>query len=103
MDETTLGPWAKNGIHALLTIRPEKIFITKKKRTHFSNSLQGIVSSIIYTGRSTFYEILVGTNKIQVFKQNNKHLEEENIDYDDHVYLYWQKENTLALEEVISL
>ena len=100
LDEKKIGGWAKAGKNALLTIRPEKILITKIKNTSFSNFLQGTVVSIIYTGRSTFYEVLVGNTKIKVFEQNDEHVEKEAIDYEDTVFLYWQKENTLALEGV---
>jgi spermidine/putrescine transport system ATP-binding protein len=100
LDEKKTAPWVKDGARALLTIRPEKILITKKKHKGFSNFLEGIVVSIIYTGRSTFYEVLVGDTKIKVFEQNNEHVEKEAIDYEDQVFLYWQKENTLALEGV---
>ena len=100
LDETKIRPWAKDGSRALLTIRPEKILITKVKKENFSNFLQGEVVSIIYTGRSTFYEVLVGNTKIKVFEQNDEHVEKEEIDYNDPVYLYWQKKNSLALEEV---
>lgn len=98
LDENKIGSWAKDGSSALLTIRPEKIFITKKEQKEFSNYLKGIVVSIIYTGRSTLFEVLVKNKKIQVFAQNSEHFEEEEIDYDDEVFIYWQKENTLALE-----
>lgn len=100
LDEKKTGAWVKDGSRALLTIRPEKILITKKANKHFSNFLEGVVVSIIYTGRSTFYEVLVGDTKIKVFEQNDEHIEKEEIDYDDKVFLYWQRENTLALEGV---
>ena len=35
---------------------------------------------------------------IQVFEQNEEHFEREVIDYDDQVYLYWQKENVVLLD-----
>lgn len=100
LDEKKIGSWAQNGCHGLLTIRPEKILITKIKNKAFSNFLEGEVISIIYTGRSTFYEVLVGNAKIKVFEQNDEHVEKEEIDYNDMVYLYWQKENSLVLEGV---
>ena len=100
LDDGKIGLWAVDGANGLLTIRPEKILITKKENPGFSNYLKGIVVSIIYTGRSTFYEVLVGETKIKVFEQNDEHIEKEEIDYDEEVYLYWQKENTLALEGV---
>ena len=100
LDHEKIGPWAINDVKALLVIRPEKILITKRSQTGFSNSLKGKVLSIIYTGRSTFYEVCVDSTIIKVFEQNDEHVEKEEIDYEDEVYLYWQKENTLTLEGI---
>ena len=84
---------------AIMSIRPEKIFISKNPVKHFSNTLKGSVSSIVYTGRSTLYEVLLANKrKVQVFEQNEEHFPQENIDYDDEVYLSWQKENVVLLE-----
>jgi hypothetical protein len=52
----------------------------------------------VYYGRSTQYKVDVGNGlMIQVLEQNQEHLEKEVIDYDDTVYLYWKKENSLLL------
>ncbi len=84
---------------AIMSIRPEKIFISKKPVENFSNTLTGIVSSIVYTGRSTHYEVILKNRmKLQVFEQNEEHFPQETIDYDDEVYLSWQKENVILLE-----
>jgi len=84
---------------AIMSIRPEKIFISKKPVKNFTNTLRGTVSSIVYTGRSTHYEVMLKNRmKLQVFEQNEEHFPQENIDYDDEVYLYWQKENVVLLE-----
>lgn len=84
---------------AVMSIRPEKIFISKKPVQNFTNSLKGSVSSIVYTGRSTLYEVVLKNRmKVQVFEQNEEHFPQETIDYDDEVYLSWQKENIVLLE-----
>ena len=84
---------------AIMSIRPEKIFISKKPVENFSNTLKGTVSSIVYTGRSTLYEVILRNRmKLQVFEQNEEHFPQETIDYDDEVYLSWQKENIVLLE-----
>lgn len=84
---------------AIMSIRPEKIFISKKQAANFSNTLRGSVTSIVYTGRSTFYEVVLNNKmKLQVFEQNEEHFPQDDIDYDDEVYLYWQKENAVLLE-----
>lgn len=84
----------------LMSIRPEKILITKKVVTGFSNWLSGEVCGMIYYGRSTLYNVRLKNDKvIQVFEQNDEHIAHENIDYDDKVNLYWQKENAVLLEK----
>ena len=36
---------------------------------------------------------------IQVFEQNEEHFPKDVIDYDDTVFLYWQKDNSVILVE----
>ena len=84
----------------LLSIRPEKIFISKKRNPNFSNILEAIVESIVYHGRSTQYNVILRNQmKLQVFEQNEEHFPQEVIDYDNEVYLHWQKENVVILEK----
>ncbi len=91
--------WKIPGRFLRMSIRPEKIFITKKETPGFSNVLEGIVHSIVYHGRSTQYNVILKNNaRIQVFEQNDEHFPTQVIDYDNHVYLYWQKENAVILE-----
>jgi spermidine/putrescine transport system ATP-binding protein len=91
--------WIKEGKSVFMSIRPEKIEIAKTEMQGFSNMLIGVVQSIVYHGRSTQYNVVLknGT-KLQVFEQNEEHFPQEVIDYDDTVYLYWQKENVVLLE-----
>lgn len=90
--------WAHDGATVCMSVRPEKIDISKTPLEGFSNSLQGIVVSIVYHGRSTQYNVRLNNNQIvQVFEQNEEHFPKEVIDYDDPVYLYWQKENVVLL------
>ena len=44
--------WMIPGCQLYMSIRPEKIYITKKSMEGFSNYLEGKVSDIIYYGRS---------------------------------------------------
>jgi spermidine/putrescine transport system ATP-binding protein len=92
--------WMKEGCDILMSIRPEKILITKKEAKNFSNSLKGTVHSIVYHGRSTQYNILLKNQmRLQVFEQNEEHFPQQIIDYDNEVFLYWQKENSVVLEK----
>ncbi|MCH9613952.1 MAG: Spermidine/putrescine import ATP-binding protein PotA [Chlamydiia bacterium] len=83
----------------LMSIRPEKILISKEPVENFSNTMQGIIRDIVYQGRSTQYNVLVDDVLIQVFDQNEVHFPQDELDYDDVVNLYWQKSNVVLLEE----
>lgn len=92
--------WVQNGRTALLSIRPEKVRISKKPLEGFSNHIQGVVASIIYHGRSTQYNVALQNDMIMsVFDQNDEHFAAHDIDYDDKVYLCWQKENAVLLKK----
>lgn len=90
----------KHDQQVLMSLRPEKIDISKKPLEGFSNLLKGTVKSIVYHGRSTQYNVRVHEDMLlQVFEQNEEHFPQEVIDYDDEVYLYWQKENVVIVEK----
>jgi len=92
--------WMQEGCDLLISIRPEKIFISKKEVPNFSNMLKGVVQSIVYHGRSTQYNVVLKSGlRLQVFEQNEEHFPQQVIDYDNEVYLYWQKENVVLLEK----
>ncbi|MCH9612519.1 MAG: Spermidine/putrescine import ATP-binding protein PotA [Chlamydiia bacterium] len=93
-------PWMTESCSSIMSLRPEKILISKTPvKEAFSNSLKGVVKSIVYYGKSTLYNVLLDNQKvIQAFEQNEEHFTQEDIDYDDIVYLYWQKENVTLLE-----
>lgn len=91
--------WMTEGCNMMMSLRPEKIFISKNRVRKFSNQLKGTVRSIVYHGRSTQYNItLPNRQEIQVFEQNEEHFPQEVIDYENEVYLSWQKENAILLE-----
>ncbi len=93
------APWMSNGSVVLMSLRPEKIDISKTPLEGFSNCLRGIVQAIVYHGRSTQYNVRLANNfLVHVFEQNEEHFPKESIDYNDEVYLYWQKENVVLLE-----
>lgn len=87
------------GEDACIGIRPEKILISKSMMVGFSNTLSGNVQSIVYQGRFTQYNVRLQNGfTLQVFEQNEEHFEREVIDYDDRVYVYWQKDNVVLLK-----
>lgn len=91
--------WMKPDASAIMGIRPEKILIAKKRDTNFSHCIEGKVMAIVYHGHATQYNVMIANEQIlQVFEQNEEHFAKDKIDYDDIVYLHWQKENALLLE-----
>lgn len=91
--------WIEDGSPVLMSIRPEKMDIRKTPMEGFSNKWVGTVQAIIYHGRSTQFNVRLQNDRIiHVFEQNEEHFEREVIDYDDQVYLYWQKENVVLLD-----
>jgi spermidine/putrescine transport system ATP-binding protein len=92
--------WIAHGNPVFMSLRPEKIEISKKEEVGFSNHLKGMVHSIVYHGRSTQYNVRLKNGQLlQVFEQNEEHFPQEVIEYDDEVNLYWQKENIVLLEK----
>lgn len=92
--------WVTHRRSVFMSIRPEKIEISKNEVTGFSNHIKGIVQSIVYHGRSTQYNVRLNSGQLlQVFEQNEEHFPQEVIEYDDQVNLYWQKENVVLLEK----
>lgn len=93
------APKAISSGRVKMSLRPEKIEISKAVTHGFHNVLHGIVEAIVYHGRSTQYNVRLSNNFIvHVFEQNEEHFPKERIDYGDVVYLSWQKENVVLLE-----
>jgi spermidine/putrescine transport system ATP-binding protein len=91
--------WLMPGARTFISIRPEKIRITKKRLIDFENNFTGTVKNILYQGHSTVFDIQVSPQHvIKVFKQNEDHIPEETINYDDLVNLYFAKEDVVVLE-----
>lgn len=98
-EDTLEKNWIIPGGYVSMSIRPEKIEISKSELKGFTNHLQGTVVDIIYSGRATRYNVeLSNGTVIRVFEQNEEHFPHEDIDYDDKVNLYFQKENVVLLE-----
>lgn len=91
--------WMIPGCRLYMSVRPEKILISKQPKEGFANHLTAKVVDIIYYGRSTQYRVKLKNGQfLLVFEQNEEHFPQENIDYDDQVHLYFQKENVVLLE-----
>lgn len=84
------------GDELILSIRPEKISISKKKPLN-EFVLEGQVKAIIYQGRFTQYVVKIKNKLIQIFEQNEDHVSRLEIDVDDFVFIWWLKDSAVLL------
>ena len=62
------------------------------------DSQVGIVDEIVYLGDlSVFHIVLDSGKRIQVTKPNIERIDEENISWDEHVYVSWDGEAGVVL------
>ncbi|MBM3894331.1 ABC transporter ATP-binding protein [Candidatus Dependentiae bacterium] len=91
--------WIVPGAHSYISLRPEKIKITKKRLPHIENIITGTIKNILYQGQATLFDVEISENcVIKVFKQNEDHVPEEILNYDDEVNLHFYKEDVVLLE-----
>lgn len=104
LNQTEKQNIAKEGF---LSIYAEKCFLSKENITH-RNSIAGKVVSIIYQGSYTefFIETIEGTIRTLYYPNNNNFYHNKinissypEIKYDDLVYISWNPEDVLFLEQ----
>lgn len=96
-------PWMRAGMSAMVSLRPEKIMISKRPVEGFVPKATGRVEAKVYYGHSTLYHIRIGEGSnvstvLKVFEQNEEHVRQDVIDYDDIVQLYWHDKDAVVLE-----
>lgn len=90
--------WLVSGMCVYMSIRPEKIHISLKRHSEFSNIVPGKVMNVIYYGRSTQYKVRLANGQfMMVFEQNEEHFPKESIEQGNEVFLHFQKENVVLL------
>ncbi len=72
-------------------LRPEKMQISRDKPDGDVNFAYGLVDEVVYLGDlSVYYIVLESGMRINVTKPNIDRWDEENIRWDEHVYLTWE-------------
>ncbi len=95
----------KIGSHIKLTIRPEKVKITKSKPRYLDdndNILKGKVEEVIYSGFQSKLFVTIGDKLFSAFKQHVDFYEEdaETIHWKDEVYVIWDSADGFLLEVI---
>jgi spermidine/putrescine transport system ATP-binding protein len=93
----------KIGDKIKLTIRPEKVKISKSKPKYLDendNILSGKIEEVIYSGFQSKFYVTVGDKLFSAFKQHVDFFEEdsETIHWKDEVYVIWDSTDSFLLE-----
>lgn len=84
-----------------LTVRPEKIHISKEKPsiTYKHNCFQAVVDDVVYKGDHTKYWIRVNDYRIIVSQQHHSFLLDQTpIKWKDSVWIWWHADDGFMLE-----
>jgi len=85
------------GSNVTVTIRPEKVMLSKGQPSHpmATNGGRGIVKDIAYFGDVSVYHIALPSGKMVLAKEANfVRLAERPITWEDEVFLFWRAENS---------
>ena len=83
-----------------LSIRPEKVSVSKTKPEGINNVLQGKVDDIAYSGNiSTYYVRLGNGSTVKAQAANSRRLSARGITWEDEVWLSWTDTAAIALSE----
>ena len=95
----THGASVALGTQVALAIRPEKIIISKNRRSSKHNMAKGVVENIGYLGDVSIYHIrLAQSGKVvQAMLPNLSRMSKPPIMWDDTVYLTWAPDSVLIL------
>lgn len=90
----------KVGDRVLLSVRPEKIHISREKPAEhpLNNLLSGTVEDMIYKGDHTYYLTKIAGRNIAVTQQNSHFLDEQPLKWYDTVWISWHADDGFMLE-----
>ena len=79
-------------------LRPEKIQLHREKPDQGTNHARGMVEDVIYLGDMSTYKITLDSGKsILATKPNIARLDENNITWDEMVYISWDADAGIVL------
>jgi spermidine/putrescine transport system ATP-binding protein len=85
-----------------LSIRPEKIRISREKPTLKPNHnlFSGVIEDVVYKGDHTKFWVRIGGERIGVFQQHSRFLlDEKPLSWNDEVWIYWHADDGFMLEK----
>ena len=94
------GDEVASGDKTTLALRPEKILIDKSPLSSCDNQIQGTVKEIAYLGKISTYRVdtsLGETLEVTAPNQIRSSGSDQRIEWDDDVYLGWDKHSAILL------
>jgi len=92
----------KEGEHVFLSIRPEKLSISRERpepAPHL-NAIEGRVEDVIYLGSQTKYWVRTGDYRTSVIRQHSRFLlDEKPIRWGEKVWISWHADDGFMLEK----
>ena len=92
----------KEGEHIFLSIRPEKLRISRERPdpTPHLNAIEGRVEDVIYLGSQTKFWVRTGDYRISVIRQHSRYLlDEKPIRWGEKVWISWHADDGFMLEK----
>ncbi len=96
-----IGAPLAEGSEQWLAVRPEKIFIDKERPGGDDRTvLKGVVEDLGYFGNLSVYRVrLPGGKILQVSGQNRVRSARKTVEWDDEVYVSWDIDSAIVLED----
>ncbi len=94
------GAFVQKGANVVVAIRPEKLILSKDRRTDSQNAVQGIIKAAAYLGdRRHFYVGVEGREKpLAVAAQELEVSVSQSLTQDSAVWLSWTDDSVVLLE-----
>jgi spermidine/putrescine ABC transporter ATP-binding subunit len=89
----------QKGANIVVAIRPEKLSLSRERRTDDQNAVQGVIEAVAYLGdRRHFYVSVAGCDKpLAVAAQEVQMLAGQSLDRDSAVWLSWADDSVVLL------
>jgi spermidine/putrescine transport system ATP-binding protein len=82
-----------------ISIRPENIAISKDEYDGYENMIEGKINSLVYYGHSIEYIVSTDIGLIRVLDHAYNKKSEDNLYYDDQVFISWKTNDAVVLEK----
>ena len=88
------------GMPVGISVRPERIKVSRERPSTPNNWARGVVSDVAYMGSYSLYHVRLPSGKVVVSNLSSSHLMNEGApDYNDDVFVYWSPNSGVVLTQ----